>query len=520
MRPERIEALARAATLAGALAAFAVALAFALRLLAYPYDWSPDEGLAFEQALRLIGDPGSLYARQIVPYPAVYGIGLPALLAPLALAFSELLPAGRLLAIAWTTAFVWGVYALVRRSGGPALALATAGLTLLPLSLGFWHFVVRADGLMHSLWVLAALPLLPRRLERGADRLCWRRIAAGSALLFAAALAKPTAVLHGAPLVLGWLLVDLASLARLVLALAAVGTLWIAAMQWATAGGYLWVTLVWGTHRFVPGQTAGILLYFLQQTLPAWLFASAGLVSRAVRRGHPSTESAWLLVAGGLAVLPILGKGGATAHYLLPLLTAVPVLGGRLFGSPEPTGGGGLGTRSQHQASGGALAVAAILASMALHPGTLPSRRDEATARAFYDFVVARSRDAGRPLLAITPDWAYVAAKQAAVTQGAAFPYLVDAGLPGVQAVLRAVQAGEYGVIATVPGFWPEQESWREALRERYTLAGACRLGYYYGDVYLYLLFVPAGDARPFTPPPGTSCARDHRQLGPGRLAD
>ena len=48
--------------------------------------------------------------------------------------------------------------------------------------------------------------------------------------------------------------------------------------------------------------------------------------------------------------------------------------------------------------------------------------------------------------------------------------------------MLGAVQHGEYGLIVTVPEFWPSEEPWRAALRERYALAGACRLGYYYGD--------------------------------------
>lgn len=520
MERQRVERLIEVAAVASGVAAFVVVLAHALRLLAYPYDWSPDEGLAFEQARRLLDDPRSLYGRRIVPYPAVYGLGLPALLAPGLAVFPDIrlsLLVGRSIAIAWTICFACAVYLLVRRSAGRALAVAAASLTLLPLSLSFWHLIVRADGLMHACWVLAALPLLPRRLERGADRLGWRRIAAGCALLFAAALAKPTGVLHGAPLVLGWLLVDVVSFARLSLALAALGAAWVVGMQWATAGGYLWVTLVWSTHRFVPEQTSGILLYFLRQTFPVWLFTLAGIASRALRRGRPLSESAWLLLAGGFASVPILGKGGATAHYLLPLLTAVPVLGSRLFGAPE---GSAARTRSLHEVTGGAVAAAAALTLMAFHPGTLPTSRDEATARAFYDFVVAASRDARRPLLAVTPDWAYFVAGQAAVTQGAAFPYLVDADLPGTDDVLRAVREGAYGVIVTVPDFWPPREAWQVALRERYALAGGCRLGYYYGDAYLYLLFVPAGQGPVLTAPPGTACARDYRQLGPGRLAD
>ncbi|MCM2255309.1 MAG: hypothetical protein NDJ94_06515 [Vicinamibacteria bacterium] len=551
--------------MAVACTAFVVFAAFALRLLAYPHDWSPDEGLAFEQAVRLGTDPASLYARSFVPYPAVYGLGLPLLLAPLLWIGADPLLTGRLLAIGWTVAFAGGVYTLVRRGGGRPLALAISALALLPLTLSFWHLVVRPDGLMHALWLLAALPLLPQRLERGADRLDARRITLGCALLFAATLAKPTAVLHGAPLVLGWLLVDVRGFVRLVLALFAVGVAWLGLMQGLTDGGYLWVTLSWSVHHFVPGQTAGILRAFASHTWPAWLLVGAGVASRWRSGGQPWTESAWLLLAGGLAAIPILGKGGATAHYLLPLLTALPLLAGRLFGDHEADGGsgaeerplatepprarapgsawreppdGGSGAEERPLATepprarapgsawreppvrsrlGGALAALAILISLALHPGNYPTRRDEATARTFYDYVLAHSRDAGRPLLAITPDWPYFLAGQAAVTQGAAFPYLAEANLPGMDGVLRDVQAGRYGAIVTVPDFWPWQERWRAALRERYTMVGACRLGYYYGDFYLYLIFVPQGDDTGFAPPPGTSCASDYRALAAGQ---
>lgn len=494
--------------MAVACTAFVVFAAFALRLLAYPHDWSPDEGLAFEQAVRLATDPASLYARSFVPYPAVYGLGLPLLLAPLLWIGADPLLTGRLLAIGWTVAFAGGVYVLVRRGGERPLALAISALALLPLTLSFWHLVVRPDGLMHALWLLAALPLLPQRLARGADRLDARRIAFGCALLFAATLAKPTAVLHGAPLVLGWLLVDVRGFVRLLLALFAVGAAWLGLMQVLTDGGYLWVTLSWSVHHFVPGQTAGILRAFASHTWPAWLLVGAGVASRWRSGGKPWTESAWLLLAGGLAAIPILGKGGATAHYLLPLLTALPLLAGRLFGGEDAR------ARSR---LGGALAALAILVSLALHPGNFPTRRDEATARAFYDYVLAHSRDAGRPLLAITPDWPYFLAGQAAVTQGAAFPYLVEANLPGMDGVLRAVQERRYGAIVTVPDFWPWQERWRAALREHYTMVGACRLGYYYGDFYLYLIFVPQGDDAGFAPPPGTSCASDYRALAAGQ---
>ncbi len=101
---------------------------------------------------------------------------------------------------------------------------------------------------MTALWLWAAVPLLPRALERGKDALSAGRLAAGTALLLAAVLVKPTAVLHGAPLVLGWFLVDRRSAWRLVGAMSATGLAALGALQVATGGGFLWVNRLWTLH--------------------------------------------------------------------------------------------------------------------------------------------------------------------------------------------------------------------------------------------------------------------------------
>ena len=185
-------------------------------------------------------DRGSLFARSFVPYPAAYGPGVPALLAPLATLGSGMLPASRLLALCWTAVSAFAVYLLARRAGGQAAGLSAAALSLAALDVSFWSMLVRADGPMLALWLLAAVALLPTSLRRGSDRLSWGRIAAGSVLLVAGTLTKATAVVHGAPFVLGWLLVDRRTAARLTLTVAAVGAGALALVQWATGGGYLW----------------------------------------------------------------------------------------------------------------------------------------------------------------------------------------------------------------------------------------------------------------------------------------
>ncbi len=263
---------ADAAATATAVGVFGALLARAALLLAYPYDWTPDEGLFFDHARRLIESPSLVYGHSVVPCPAFYGPGLATLLAPLVAAFPNPLPAGRLLALAWTAASGFSVYLLVRRRARPALAGVTAALGLLPPVMSAWHLVVRVDGLMHALWLLAALVLLPHRLERGVDRLSPGRIGWGTALLFFAALAKPTAVVCGVPLMLGWFLVDRRSAVRLVAALGCTAVVWLCVIQWLTDGGYLWSMSLWRFHRTIPGQIQGMLFYVLSVTAPSGCF--------------------------------------------------------------------------------------------------------------------------------------------------------------------------------------------------------------------------------------------------------
>ena len=169
--------------------------------------------------------------------------------------------------------------------------------------------LVRPDGPMIAL--LAARrpsPLLPAPAWRAArDRLTNGRLAAGSLLVLAAVLTKPTAVVHAAPLVLGWLLVDRRSFLRLVLLLCALGLLSLGLLQLATAGGFLWLQRVWLDARHDGGADAGDPVHSLGRLWPFAAFAAlaGALAFRATRRARPLlTDGAWLLVLGGAVVVP------------------------------------------------------------------------------------------------------------------------------------------------------------------------------------------------------------------------
>lgn len=489
--PGRRGALAGAA-LAGAVTVLVV-LAYLVRarvLVGYPWDWSPDEGLYLDYARRVLEDPGGLYPRRAVPFPSAYGPLLPALLAPL-VRLPHPLEAARLLALAWTATGAAAVAVLLRR--GPSFAWAAAGvaLYLAPFDLSFWHVLVRVDGPMTALWLWAGVPLLPRSLERGADALSPRRLAAGVALLLAAVLVKPTAVFHGAPLVLGWFLVDRRSAWRLTVATGAAGLAALGALEVATGGGFLWVNRLWALHPTVPHLPLAVAGRFATLAWPVLLLALGTFVAAWASRSRPHREPAVLLLAGGLAVAPLLFKQGAAWNYLLPLFAATVVAAGRW------------GLVLRHWP-----AVASVLALVlaATRPFPLPTAVDEATARFFYGFTQEVQRGTGGPLLVTRPDLVYFLAGQPAEIEGTSFLHLAAGGAPGTEGVLRGLEDGRYALVVWT---WPLPDSprWTGALLRGYARVGGCRLGYYYGAPFASHLAVRRGLAVRFDPPPGTRCS-------------
>jgi hypothetical protein len=478
-------------------------------LVAYPWDWSPDEGLSLDYGRRLLESPGSLYARTVSPFPSVWGPFLPLLLAPIVAACREPLAGARLLASAWTAAAVLSVFLLVRRAAPVPLALVAAALALTPFDLSFWYMLVRGDGLMIALWLLACVPLLPSGLGRGADQLSKARIAIGAALMLAAVLTKPTAAIHGAPLVLGWLFVDRRSAVRLWIVLGAVGLATIAVLQWWTGGAFVWVNRLWGLHPAVPGLQPVIWAEFFSRAWPVALFAGLALAV-AVAKGRAGSllrDPALLLVAGGLAIIPMTSKLGAWWNYLLPLLPALAVLVGRWWGALarlRPAG-----WELGQLATGLAAALALLLASTSEFP--LPNAEDESTARNFYGYVEQFVARRGGPILATRPDLAYFLVGQPVEIEGTSYEVLAAARAPGTERVLKRLQDAEYTLLIEA---WPYPGTggYLEAARRGYALAGSCELRFYFGLMRVALY--PRFDRQePLRPTPAARCVPSLRTV-------
>src|SRR6185503_17752761 len=140
--PVRWRTLAGLCASAAGIAVLVLYFASAARLVAYPWDWSPNEGLVLDYARRLLSDPRSLYPRDtVVPSPDYYGPTTPLLLAPAVALFTDAWPASRLVALGWAAAIAGGVYALVRRRARRSLALLSAALAFAPLGLSCFYVV-------------------------------------------------------------------------------------------------------------------------------------------------------------------------------------------------------------------------------------------------------------------------------------------------------------------------------------------------------------------------------------------
>jgi hypothetical protein len=503
-RGSRASLAATAFAVSASLAVMAVYVARAASLVAYPWDWSPDEGLYLDWARRVLQAPGTLYdPASVVPFPAVYGPLLPVLHAPLVALGGPPLLAPRLLSLAVALAGGFAIFLLVRRRDAPlALALATAALALSPLDVSFWHMLVRVDGLMLTLWLFAAVVLLPHRLERGGDRLTTQRILLGAVLLILAGLTKAMAAVHAAPLVLGWLLVDLRSAVRLAVVLGAGTLATLGILQWVTGGGFLFASALWGVHSSQPGNASFIVLHFTRLVWPILALAAVAAAAAArTSRREAGRDPALLLLLGGLLVLPATAKHGASWNYLLPALAAVAVLSGRWWAGSRLS----LPRLALPAPLTGAVATAALaLALAATRTFPLPTGEDARTAAAFYGYVTSHVRRVGGPILVSRPEMAYFLVGQPSDVEGSSFYDVARAGIQGSERVLERLKRGEYTMIAAM---WPLPDfgGYTEALRDSYTLTGACQLRYYFGIMKANLA-ARRDLARPLRPPPGTRC--------------
>lgn len=468
------------AAAAGAL----VVLAYVVRavaLVAYPWDWTPDEGLHLDYARRALEAPWTLYTRgAAVPFPAAYGPLLPFLTAPL-VRLAEPLAAIRLLALGWTMAGAAAVGWLLQRRTGWAWAAAGVALYLSAFDMTFWNMLLRVDGLMITLWLWGAAVLLPGRLERGADRLRPRRIATGSALLLASVLVKPTAVLYAAPLVLGWLLVDRRGAGWLIATLTASGLGVLVLIQVATDGGFLWVNGLWLTHPRLPGQSLALIGFFALRAWPFLVLAAAAAVAATLAGARPWREPGLLLLLGGLTAVPLTGKHGAGWNYLLPFHAAL-ILASILW--LEQAGQSWRRTRpGRHIIRQGppVLVAATALALAGTRAFPLPTGDDAATARAFYGYTEEVARRAGGPVLVARPALVYFLLGQPVEIEGSSFALLAAAGVPGTRGVLDRLRDREYTLVVETWSISNEPE-FRAALETGYRYVGACVLGWYFGS--------------------------------------
>lgn len=497
-----LDGAARAVALGLGAAVVLVYAANAVALITYPWDWSPDEGLTLDYARRLLQAPGTLYHRSVVPVPLVYTPLLTVLLAPVVALWDPPFAAVRIVALLWTAAAVGALYALVRTRASAALALASAVALLAPLDLSYWFMLVRVDGLMVALWLWAAVLLLPRALRRGADRLDGRRLVAGAALLLAAVLTKPTAAVHGAPIVLGWLWVDARSGLKLGAVLAAAGLASLGLLQVASSGGFLWVNGLWGTHIGHEGLMAYLLVTMARLALPVLAWALVGFGLAAWKGARPWEEPALLLVLGGLLMAPGMRKFGAWWNYMIPAFAALVAAGGRWWGSVE--------SRGEGRAAAAPMVATALLGVLALtRTFPTPTLVDERTAAAYYGFLKREVERTGRPLLANRPDYPYYLVNQPVEIDGSHFLLHALHRLPGTDLVLDRLRARHYAVVSEEPRLWP-REPFRSALNENYRRVGVCGLAHYYG-IHEYVLHVPRDAGTVFSPPPGTRCVGDAR---------
>jgi hypothetical protein len=465
----------------------------AVTLIRYPFDWDPGEGLVIEAATRLWQHGlAALYpSGAVVPAPFTYGPLVPALLAVTTWGHASL-GVARALGTGFALAAGGAVYLLVRKTGTRATALAFAALALAPASRTYWLALARVDAAMIACWLGAAVFLVPKTLARGSDRLGWPRALAGASLLVLAVLAKPTMVVLGAPLVLGWLLVDLGSAARVGLASLVGGGLCFAWLELSTGGGFARTLWFQTFPARIPGQSSRLLLDVLTKHGAATALTLLALAIAARRRDGSWRDGAWLLWLAGPLTIPMLAKAGAVINYQLPWALGQAALAGRLIGS-------GLTVQQDRRLPAdaiGALPAAGVALALMLAGFPLPTRTDRRTAQSFYGFIEARRG----PMLAVHPDLAYVVAREPVLLEMALFPDLYRHGLPGTRQLFDRLDRQEFHTVVENLDRWSLQA-------KGYTPVGGCQLGYHYGDMRV-LLMVPAAEAPStvFSPLPGSRC--------------
>jgi hypothetical protein len=210
-------------------------------------------------------------------------------------------------------------------------------------------------------------------------------------------------------------------------------------------------------------------------------------------------------------MIPLTAKGGASTNYHLPLLAALVVFSFRCWAAVMKLADRSPGVRSL----AGWAPVVATLALLAIQHVRLPSSVDAMTAARFYGALSRAKAETGAPLLALTPDYAYVLLGQSDEILGASLLYLLRARAPGVERVFERLSSATYGAIVIQPQYWPDDPDWRTALGRGYRLAGRCWLGYYYGDGLPYYVMVRRDVSIQLEPEAGTRCEGPDTATGP-----
>lgn len=483
--------------LAAVLSAYA---SHALALVAYSWEWSPDEGLHLDHGRRLVRAPASLYPTQVTPYPAVWGPLTAVVLAPIAAWSERPLSAARVLNLVWVAVAGSVIAGLVARRAGAVAGAAALALWLAPFDLSFWHLLVRPDTPMLAAWLLAAWQLMPSRLERGADRLGTARVLWGSVFLLAAALFKPTALLYAAPLLGSWFLIDLKSALRLSGAVGLGLLVAVGLLDLVTHGGFLFAWRLFGVHSFHPAQGVVMLELFASLTWPVLVLAGLAFADCWRRGGVPWRDGSVTLILGGLLIVPGLAKGGAYFNYLLPLQCGLIVAAGRWLG--EAAGPGRGSPLTPLAGSVAAAVVALTLATTTVFP--LPSARQEATGAFFYGFLRSAAAAEAAPIFALAPAYAYYVVGQPVEMEATSFMLFFMAGAPGVRGIVDRLASARYGIVIDGPWRLPDTPGFRWLLAS-YRTIGECRLGSFLGPLS-YRLNVRKGSSLVFAPPPGVDC--------------
>ena len=335
---------------------------------------------------------------------------------------------------------------------------------------------------MVALWLAAAAVLLPPRRSSAGPRT--RSPPAGwppgPPLLLAAVLVKPTAVLHGAPLVLGWFLVDRRSAWRLVAALAASGLAALGRCSCATGGGFLWATPPLGPAPRRPSR-ARRSCRSCASARSVWPILVLAL--GRLRRGRPR-RGASPARAGAAAA----GRG---AGRRAPPWASTAPRGTTSSPSRGPGRGDrlvvGAAARRPGRGAGAAVAtpaVGALVASCSRRPGVFPlptaaRRGDRPAPSTASRSDVSRGGRAARFL--VEPARPRLLPRQAARRdRGLELPHAGPPAPPAPSAS-RPASSAPYSLVV---GTWPlAPRPLAEARQTGYRYVGACRLGFYFGPV-------------------------------------